>query len=328
MSGKVYPVPADWAARAFVDDARYREMYARSVADPDGFWGEQGRADRLDQALHPVKNTSFTPPDVSIKWFEDGTLNVSANCIDRHLATRGDQAAIIWEGDDPERAAGRSPTASCTREVCRFANVLKRDGRQEGRPGHHLHADDPRGRRTPCSPARGSAPSTRSSSAASRPTSLAGRIDDCRSKLVITADEGLRGGKKIPLKDNADAGARQVARRRAGHRRPPHRRRRSPCMPGRDFWYHELAEARRADCPAERDGRRGPALHPLHLGLDRQAEGRAAHHRRLSRLRRADPPATSSTTTTATSTGAPPTSAGSPATPTSSTARSPTAPRR
>ena len=132
-------------ARAKVNAAQYEEMYARSVADPDGFWAEQAK--RIDWIKPPtrIKNTSFAYPDVSIKWFEDGVLNVSANCIDRHLPTRADQVAIIWEGDDPGTDGKTSPISELHDEVCRFANVLKAHGRQEGRPRHHLHADDPRG---------------------------------------------------------------------------------------------------------------------------------------------------------------------------------------
>ena len=113
MSEKIYDVSADWAKRALIDDAKYREMYARSVSDPNGFWREQAK--RLDwiKPFTTVKQTSFDDHHVDIKWFADGTLNVSYNCLDRHLAERGDQIAIIWEGDDPSKAA-TSPTASCT----------------------------------------------------------------------------------------------------------------------------------------------------------------------------------------------------------------------
>ena len=159
------------------------------------------------------------------------------------------------------------------------------------------------------------------------PDRLAGRIEDCQSKVVITADEGLRGGRKVPLKANTDAAIAKVGgvdhvivvRRTGGE---------VDMDPVRDVWYHEAAAVVTSECPCERDERRGSAVHPLHLGLDRQAEGRAAHHRRLSASTRRSRINTSSTITTATSTGAPPTSAGSPATATSSTARSRTAPPR
>ena len=102
---KIYPVPAEWAKRAWVDDAKYNSMYAASVADPDAFWGEHGRRIDWIKPFTKVKNVSYAPGAVSIKWFEDGVLNVSSNCVDRHLAKRGDQIAIIWEGDDPTRVA-------------------------------------------------------------------------------------------------------------------------------------------------------------------------------------------------------------------------------
>ena len=144
MSDKIYDVPAEWQKRAFVDDAKYKEMYARSIKDPNGFWGEQAKRIDWIKPFTKVKNTSYAPGNVSIKWFEDGTLNVCYNCVDRHLAKRGDQIAIIWEGDDPKddkkitykRAARRGVQVRQRAEGAR---------RQEGRPRHHLHADDPRG---------------------------------------------------------------------------------------------------------------------------------------------------------------------------------------
>ena len=102
MSEKVYEVPAEWAKRAFINDAKYQEMYRRSLADPDGFWAEQAKRLHWYRAPTKIKNTSFDKPNVSIKWFEDGTLNAAYNCIDRHLHERADQVAILWEGDDPK----------------------------------------------------------------------------------------------------------------------------------------------------------------------------------------------------------------------------------
>jgi acetyl-CoA synthetase len=101
MADKIYDVPANWTKRAYADDAKYQAMYAQSIKDPNGFWGEQGKRIHWFKPYTKVKNTSFDPHNVSIKWFEDGTTNVAYNCLDRHLATRGDQTAIIWEGDDP-----------------------------------------------------------------------------------------------------------------------------------------------------------------------------------------------------------------------------------
>ena len=103
MSHKLHPVTAEWVARAWIDEKAYRSLYDRSIRDPDGFWGEIGRRVDWIKPYTRVKNTSFDPRNVSIKWFEDGTLNVCANCVDRHLSTRGDQVAIIWESDDPAR---------------------------------------------------------------------------------------------------------------------------------------------------------------------------------------------------------------------------------
>ena len=254
MSDKVYPVPAAWAARAYVDEAKYKEMYARSVDDPEGFWREQaGKIDWI-KPFTRVKDTRYAP-DVSIKWFEDGTLNVSANCLDRHLATRGDQPAIIWEGDDP----GESRTITYRElhhEVCVFANVLKKLGVKRGdRVTIYM----------PMIPETAVAmlACTRIGAVHSvvfggfSADSLAGRIDDCGSKLVITADEGLRGSRKVPLKHNTDLAlaksledAKVLVVRRTGGEVAMHR--------GRDFWYHELAAEVSADCPPEEMGAEDP----------------------------------------------------------------------
>src|SRR5260370_26366694 len=102
MSEKIYDVPAEWKRRAFIDDAKYRDMYARSIQNPDGFWAQEARRIHWTRPFSKVKNTTFGPGNISIKWFEDGVTNVAYNCIDRHLAKRGDQVAIIWEADDPK----------------------------------------------------------------------------------------------------------------------------------------------------------------------------------------------------------------------------------
>src|SRR3990172_8002009 len=191
---KVHPVPAEWKKRAFVDKARYRAMYQRSVDDPDGFWA--GEARRIDwiKPFTKVKNTSFREPDVFIKWFEDGTLNVSANCLDRHLEKRGDQVAILWEGDNPNQSR-KITYRELHREVCVFANVLLKIGVKKGdRVTIYL----------PMIPEIAVAMLACSPIAAIHsvvfggfsPESLGSRIDDCRSSLVVTTDEGVRGGKK------------------------------------------------------------------------------------------------------------------------------------
>ena len=202
MSEKVYPVPAQWKKRAYVNDADYRKMYADSLKDPDRFWARQAK--RLDwfKAPKKIKNSSYAFPKVSIKWFEDGILNVSYNCIDRHLKKRAGRVAIVWEGDDPyydKKITYRELHA----HVCRFANVLKRNRVKKGdRVTIYM----------PMIPETAYAmlACTRIGAVHSvvfggfSPDSLAGRINDCDSKFIITADEGLRGGKKIPLKVNTD----------------------------------------------------------------------------------------------------------------------------
>jgi acetyl-CoA synthetase len=247
MSEKIYPVSPEWAKRAYVDDAKYKDMYARSVKDPDGFWGEEGK--RLDwiKPYTKVKNTNFGPPDVSIKWFEDGTLNVSANCVDRHLAKRGDQTAIIWEGDDPSKS--RLITYKQLHEqVCRFANVLKAHGVKKGdRVTIYL----------PMIPEAAYAmlACTRIGAVHSivfggfSPDSLAGRLEDAKSDVVITSDEGVRAGRPVPLKANADAAAEKapvktmiVVQHTGG---------KVTMKAGRDVWYHEEAAKVSADCKPE-----------------------------------------------------------------------------
>src|ERR1044072_3867741 len=131
MSDKTYDVPAEWKQRGFIDDAKYQAMYERSVKDPNGFWAEQAKRIDWMRSFTKVKNTTYGPGNVSIKWFEDGTLNVSANCLDRHLAKRGDQVAILWEGDDPSKSR-KITYRELHREVCIFANVLNGLGVKKG----------------------------------------------------------------------------------------------------------------------------------------------------------------------------------------------------
>ena len=145
MTDTTYPPSAGFAANAHVDKAKYEEMYAASIADPEAFWAEHGKRVDWIKPFTKVKNTTFQYPDVSIKWFEDGELNVAANCIDRHLATRGDQTAILWEGDNPDDSKAIS-YAELHDKVCRLANVLQITGCQQRRPGHPVYAHDPRGR--------------------------------------------------------------------------------------------------------------------------------------------------------------------------------------
>src|SRR6476469_9735951 len=203
MSDKVYSVPAEWASRAFIDNEKYLQMYKRSLEDPNGFWGEVGKRIDWIKPYTRVKNTSYDPKNVSIKWYEDGTLNVCANCVDRHLKNRADQVAIIWEGDDPtmdEKITYRQ----LHERVCKFANVLKANGVKKGDRVTIYLPMIPEAAYAILACARiGAIHSV--VFAGFSPDSLAQRINDCKSKFVITADEGLRGGRKVPLKANVDA---------------------------------------------------------------------------------------------------------------------------
>src|SRR6202048_2077185 len=201
MSDKIYQVPQDWAKRAYVDDARYRDMYTRSIKDPNGFWAQEAKRLHWFKTPTKIKNTNFGPGDVSIKWFEDGQTNVAYNCIDRHLAKRADQVAIIWEGDNPSES--KSITyRQLHDEVCRFANVLKAHGVKKGDTVTIYLPMIPEAAYAMLACARIGAVHSIVFGGFSA-ASLASRIEGCQSKVVITADEGLRGGRKVPLKVNA-----------------------------------------------------------------------------------------------------------------------------
>ena len=183
-------------------------MYARSIADPNGFWGEQAKRIHWYRPFTKVKNTSFDPHNVSIKWFEDGTTNAAYNCIDRHLHKRGDQVAIIWEGDDPKDSK-KITYRELHDEVCRFANVLRNRNVEKGDRVTIYLPMIPEAAYAMLACARIGAIHSVVFGGFS-PESLAGRIEDCKSKVVITADEGLRGGRKVPLKANTDAAIAKV----------------------------------------------------------------------------------------------------------------------
>ncbi|HEY0522096.1 MAG TPA: AMP-binding protein, partial [Stellaceae bacterium] len=246
-NNNLFPPPASAKEHAWIDAAGYERLYAASVRDPEGFWREQGK--RLDwiKPYSKVKDTSFTG-DVSIRWFEDGTLNVSANCIDRHLAKRADQTAILWEGDDPAEHKAIS-YRELHDQVCRLANVLKAHGVKKGDRVTIYLPMIPEAAYAMLACARIGAIHSVVFGGFS-PDSLVSRIQGCGSKLVITSDEGLRGGRKVPLKANADEALKQcpevetllVVRRTGGS---------VAWQNGRDVWYEEAVAKASPDCPAE-----------------------------------------------------------------------------
>ncbi|MBC6718438.1 acetate--CoA ligase [Aurantimonas sp. DM33-3] len=243
-------VKDEWKARAKLTDDQYQDWYRRSVEEPDGFWGEHGK--RLDwiKPYERVKNTSFAPGNIDIRWFEDGTLNVAANCIDRHLETRGDQTAILWEGDDP--ADSKAITyRQLHEEVSRMANVLKDRGVKKGDRVTIYMPMVPEAAYAMLACARIGAIHSVVFGGFS-PDALGGRIEGAQSDVLITADEGLRGGRKVPLKKNADRACEiaekagqtvktmLVIQRTGGE---------VAWQDGRDVWWHEAREAVSADCP-------------------------------------------------------------------------------
>src|ERR1700749_2806720 len=248
MSDKIYDVPAEGSKRAWIDQAKYKEMYARSVSNPSAFWDEQAKRVDWIKAPHKIENWSFARGNISIKWFEDGVLNVAHNCIDRHLHSRGDQTAIIWEGDDPSQSK-HITYRELHDEVCRMANILRTRNVKKGDRVTIYLPMIPEAAYAMLACARiGAIHSV--VFAGFSPDSLAQRISDCKSKVIITADEGLRGGKKVPLKANVDAA---IARSGGVDWVGVGKRTRPPVgmNPSRDFWSHEAAEMVTTDCPAE-----------------------------------------------------------------------------
>jgi acetyl-CoA synthetase len=200
---KLYPIRQEWADKALITEAGYKTAYQASINDPDSFW--RSEAQRLDwiTPFTKVKNTSFNEADFGIKWFEDGALNVSQNCLDRHLVERGDQVAIIWEGDDPGHSR-KITYKELHRDVCRFANAFKGLGVGKGHRVTIYMPMIPEAAMAMLACTRIGAIHTIVFGGFS-PEALAGRIQDCDSSLVITADAGMRGGKLVPLKANVDA---------------------------------------------------------------------------------------------------------------------------
>ena len=245
---EIFAPSEEMAARAHIDAAKYEEMYAQSVADPDAFWAEHGKRIDWMTPYTTISNVSYNKPNVSIKWYEDGTLNAAANCLDRHLETRGSQTAIIWEGDDPADSKHIS-YAELHEEVCKFSNVLKSRGVKKGDRVTIYMPMIPEAAVAMLACARIGAIHSVVFGGFS-PDALAGRIQDCESSVVITADEGVRGGRAVPLKANADIALESrpdctsciVVQRTGGD---------VTMQDGRDVWYHEAMAAASSDCPAE-----------------------------------------------------------------------------
>ncbi|MBX3512501.1 MAG: acetate--CoA ligase [Xanthobacteraceae bacterium] len=245
---KIYAVSPDWQKRAWLDEAKYKEMYAASIKDPEKFWGEEAKK-RIHwmKPFTKVKNTSFDG-NVSIKWFEDGKTNISYNCIDRHLEKRGDQVAIIWEGDEPTDDK-KITYKELHAEVCRWANVLKAQGAKKGDRITIYMPMIPEAAYAMLACARIGAIHSVVFGGFS-PDSLAGRIEDCKSEIVVTADEGIRGGRKIPLKANTDAAADKAG----GVKSVIVVKRTNAAVDmkaGRDVYYDDAAKTVSADCPCE-----------------------------------------------------------------------------
>jgi acetyl-CoA synthetase len=255
----VYTPTTETASAAHLDWEGYQQKYAASVADPEAFWAAEGKRIDWIKPYSKVKNTSFAPGNVSIKWFEDGTLNVSANCIDRHLATRGDQTAIIWEPDDPKDAAKHITYRDLHRETCKMANILEDLGVRKGDRVVIYMPMIPEAAYAMLACARIGAIHSIVFAGFS-PDALSQRINGADAKVVITSDYAPRGGKATPLKSNTDAALLHckdtvkclVVRRTGGQ---------TTWVQGRDFDYNEMAlEADEYQAPVEVE-----AEHPLFI---------------------------------------------------------------
>ena len=249
MSDKSNFAPStDVAARAHIDDAGYAAMYERSISDPTEFWREQGQNIDWMTPYTKVSDVNYNKPNVSIKWYHDGTLNAAANCLDRHLDTRGDQTAIIWEGDDPNDSL-HITYKQLHEQVCKFSNVLKSQNVKKGDRVTIYMPMVPEAAVAMLACARIGAVHSVVFGGFS-PDALAGRIQDCESSILITSDEGVRGGKSVPLKANADAALDScpdctsciVVKRTGGS---------VEMKDGRDVWYHEAMADASSDCPPE-----------------------------------------------------------------------------
>jgi acetyl-CoA synthetase len=256
---KLYSVPKAVAARAWIDAAGYEARYRESIEAGEAFWAKEAR-ERLDwlSPFKKVKDVSFSTEDLHIRWFYDGQLNVSANCLDRHLAGRPDQTAIVWEPDDPNDAVRRISYRDLHEEVCRFANALKR---------LHVAKGDRVTIYMPMIPETVVAMLACARIGAIHsvvfggfsPEALRGRIEDCASRVVITADEGVRGGKRIPLKHNVDEALRHISSVKVDAVVVVQRTGNDVSWDARrDHWYHDVAEAASEVCPPEPMGAEDP----------------------------------------------------------------------
>jgi len=249
MSDALFKPPADIVSNALVDQAKYQEMYRRSIDDPEGFWNEHGKRIDWIKPYTKVKNVSYDAKNLSIKWFEDGALNVSANCIDRHLPTKANEVAIVWEGDDPKDHK-HVTYQELHDEVCKLANAMKARGVTKGDRVCIYMPMIPEAAYAMLACARIGAIHSIVFGGFS-PEALGQRIDDSDCSMVITADEGLRGGRKVPLKGNVDAARDHhsgsvdtviVVKHTGGD---------IHMEPGRDVWLHEITADQPAVCPPE-----------------------------------------------------------------------------
>ena len=245
---QIFTPTAETATGAHIDDAGYQEMYQRSLTDSDSFWAEHGKRIDWIKPYSKISSVSYDKSDLHIRWYEDGSLNAAANCLDRHLAERGEQTAIIWEGDEPDQHKHISYNALHA-EVCRFANALRTRGIKKGDRVTIYMPMIPEAAVAMLACARIGAVHSVVFGGFS-PDALAGRINDCESNCVITADEGVRGGKTIPLKANTDKALENCPDctscfvvRRTGNA--------VEMQDGRDIWYHEAIADMSDDCPAE-----------------------------------------------------------------------------